>query len=276
MIGLSPLSTGHPLRFQPKWVRPSTGSYPRFSLPMDSSPGFASAACDSIAILKARFHCGSVQTLTSPHTATRWLILQKARRHPARGLRLLVGARFQVLFHSPLGVLFTFPSRYWFAIGHRVVFSLSGWSPMIPAGFHVPRRTQVPPRSMSSLRIRVSHPLRIPFPWDSPDSSCHLSRRSYNPGLCPVWAPPLSLAATYGIDFSFSSCRYLDVSVPCVLPRHDGRHAVSASKAEGFPHSDIGGSSRAYRSPPHFAVRCVLHRLSVPRHSPYALSSLTL
>ena len=37
MIGLSPLSTGHPLRFQPKWVRPSTGSYPRFSLPMDSS-----------------------------------------------------------------------------------------------------------------------------------------------------------------------------------------------------------------------------------------------
>ena len=81
MIGLSPLSTGHPLRFQPKWVRPSTGSYPRFSLPMDSSPGFASAACDFVAILKARFHCGSVQTLTLPHTATRWLILQKARRH---------------------------------------------------------------------------------------------------------------------------------------------------------------------------------------------------
>ena len=134
MIGLSPLSTGHPLRFQPKWVRPSTGSYPRFSLPMDSSPGFASAACDSIAILKARFHCGSVQTLTSPHTATRWLILQKARRHPARGLRLLVGARFQVLFHSPLGVLFTFPSRYWFAIGHRRVFSL-GRRTRSPRGF---------------------------------------------------------------------------------------------------------------------------------------------
>ena len=47
MIGLSPLSWGHPLRFQPKWVRPSTGSYPCFSLPMDSSPGFASAPGDS-------------------------------------------------------------------------------------------------------------------------------------------------------------------------------------------------------------------------------------
>ena len=46
MIGLSPLPTGHPLRFQPKWVRPSTGSYPRFSLPMGSSPGFASTTRD--------------------------------------------------------------------------------------------------------------------------------------------------------------------------------------------------------------------------------------
>ena len=47
MIGLSPLSAGHPPSFQPRWVRPSTGSYPRFSLPMDSSPGLASAARDS-------------------------------------------------------------------------------------------------------------------------------------------------------------------------------------------------------------------------------------
>ena len=54
-----------------------------------------------------------------------------------RMLRLLVGARFQVLFHSPLGVLFTFPSRYSFAIGHRRVLSLGGWSPLIPTGFHV-------------------------------------------------------------------------------------------------------------------------------------------
>ena len=136
MIGLSPLSTGHPLGFQPKWVRPSTGSYPRFSLPMDSSPGFASTANDSNAILKTRFRYGSFQNLTSPLTATRWLILQKARRHPSRRLRRLVGTRFQVLFHSPLGVLFTFPSRYLFAIGHRRVFSLGRWSSQFQTGFH--------------------------------------------------------------------------------------------------------------------------------------------
>ena len=58
-------------------------------------------------------------------------------------LRLLVDKRFQVLFHSPPGVLFTFPSRYWFTIGHRVVFSLSRWSGRIQTGFHVPRLTRV-------------------------------------------------------------------------------------------------------------------------------------
>ena len=80
---------------------------------MDSSPGFASTAYDLLAILKARFRCGSLYSLTLPHTVTRWLILQKARRHAhVWTLRLLVGTRFQVLFHSPLGVLFTFPSRY--------------------------------------------------------------------------------------------------------------------------------------------------------------------
>ena len=52
-------------------------------------------------------------------------------------LRLLVGTRFQVLFHSPLGVLFTFPSRYLFTIGHGRVLSLGGWSPLIPTAFHV-------------------------------------------------------------------------------------------------------------------------------------------
>lgn len=31
-----------------------------------------------------------------------------------------------------------------------------------------------------------------------------------------VWANPRSLATTYGISVDFFSCRYLDVSVPCV------------------------------------------------------------
>ena len=35
---------------------------------------------------------------------------------PQRRLRRIVGARFQELFHSPPGVLFTFPSRYWYFV----------------------------------------------------------------------------------------------------------------------------------------------------------------
>ena len=117
--------------------------------------------------MQARFRCGSFHNLTSPHDATRWLILQKARRHPAWGLRLLVGARFQALFHSPLGVLFTFPSRYWFAIGRGRVFSLGGWSPLLPAGFHVPGGTREFRSQPHALRVRGSHPVPPAFPGRS-------------------------------------------------------------------------------------------------------------
>ncbi len=57
-------------------------------------------------------------------------------------LRQLVGSRFQVLFHSPPGVLFTFPSRYWFTIGRQGVLSLRGWAPQIRTGFQGSRATR--------------------------------------------------------------------------------------------------------------------------------------
>ena len=52
-------------------------------------------------------------------------------------LSVLVGTRFQVLFHSPPGVLFTFPSRYCFSIGHQLVFRLGWWSTRLPTA--IPR-----------------------------------------------------------------------------------------------------------------------------------------
>ena len=57
-----------------------------------------------------------------------------------------------------------------------------------------------------------------------------------------VWPPPVSLAATTGIDFSFFSSGYLDVSVRRVPPVwlfiH---HTVHGGFPCGFPHSDICG-----------------------------------
>src|SRR5215212_10626025 len=79
LLGLSPLSTGHPPSFQPWWVRPSTKSYLRFSLPMDRSLGFGSTACDSTPISDSLSLRLPLSGLTLPHTVTRRLILQKAR-----------------------------------------------------------------------------------------------------------------------------------------------------------------------------------------------------
>ena len=42
------------------------------------------------------------------------------------------------LFHSPLGVLFTFPSRYWYAIGDQGYLALEGGPPRFPQGFPCP------------------------------------------------------------------------------------------------------------------------------------------
>ena len=70
--------------------------------------------------------------------------MQKARGHQINWLPQLVSNRFQILFTPLTEVLFTFPLRYWFTIGHQVVLSLGRWSSRIPTGFHVPRGTQVP------------------------------------------------------------------------------------------------------------------------------------
>src|SRR5690349_20498284 len=67
LIGLSPLTTGHAPLFQQWWVRPSTRSYPRFSLSMARSLRFGSRACDSNALFGLAFATASPPELTSPH-----------------------------------------------------------------------------------------------------------------------------------------------------------------------------------------------------------------
>ena len=93
----------------------------------------------------------------------------------------------------------------------------------------------------------------------------------------PVWAYPVSLAATPGIEFSFFSSSYLDVSVHWVpsawLWIH---HAVTEVCSAGFPHSDICGSMPVCSSPQLFAAYHVLLRPLVPRHPPRAFCCLTI
>ena len=58
-----------------------------------------------------------------------------------------------------------------------------------------------------------------------------------------VWALPISLAATFGIDVSFFSSGYLDVSVHRVPSVQLWIHCtVTEVSSAGFPHSEICGS----------------------------------
>ena len=95
--------------------------------------------------LHTRFPCGSgpevlnlATHINSPDHST------KGTTSHLNVLCVLVNIRFQVLFHSPPGVLFTFPSQYCFSIGHQVVFRLGGWSPRLPSGFLVSAGTLDP------------------------------------------------------------------------------------------------------------------------------------
>ncbi len=85
----------------------------------------------------------------------------------------------------------------------------------------------------------------------------------------------LSLAATHKISFDFSSSPYLDVSVREVpLTYLFIQYAIRDSSSRVFPHSEIRGSKLICSSPQLIAACHVLLRLSMPRHSPYALLSL--
>ena len=140
--------------------------YPHFNLDMDRSPSFGSNSCN-LRAFHTRFPCGSVtESLNLLQLLTRRTILQKVPHRALMALCVLVNIRFQVLFHSPPGVLFTFPSQYFFSIGHQVVFRLGGWSPRLPSRFLVSAGTLdtaapllLSPTSLSLSLVRL--PMRF-------------------------------------------------------------------------------------------------------------------
>src|ERR1700741_3848176 len=111
----------------------------------------------------------SFSDLTSPHARNSSAHSSKgtpsgyrpAEAEPATPSDCLWARGFRYCFTPLIGVLFTFPSRYWFTIGHVRVFRLGGWSPHVPTGFHVPRPTQA---RDPHIHIRGCHPLWPNFP----------------------------------------------------------------------------------------------------------------
>ena len=140
------------------WVRSSIAFYGNFNLDMDRSPGFGSTLTDLSALLRLGFPSAPrLYRLTSPASVTRRTVLQKVRGRTHKVLPQLVNTGFQVLFHSPPGVLFTFPSQYYALSVTKEYLALGGWSPRLPTRFHVSRGTLDP-----------AVPVRIPCTGLSP------------------------------------------------------------------------------------------------------------
>ena len=204
---------------------------------MDSSPGFASAACDSNRPVQARFRCGSVSLNLAACRDSQAHSTKGTPSHrmgaPAAWGRTVSGAvslPSRGAFHLSLAVL----------VRYRSSESVQPWRVVPPASDRVSRAR---PYSGSQtavlvLRVRGSHPLRPAFPcrsartWFSdcgrglgaPGSASRNTCEATAPALAPsqVWARALSLAATRAISVDFSSSGYLDVSVPPVVPAWDG------------------------------------------------------
>ena len=94
-------------------VRSSIAFYGNFNLDMDRSPGFGSTLTDFRPI-QTWFPSGSTPVVlnlasqrNSPDRST------KSTRFLFNEVPQLVNTGFQVLFHSPPGVLFTVPSQYY-------------------------------------------------------------------------------------------------------------------------------------------------------------------
>lgn len=177
LIGLSPLPTPHPPSLQPRWVRASTTSYSRFTLDMGRSPRFGSTTHHSTPYsdsLSLRLHHNG---LTSRHTITRRLILQKARHHPTTRRRIyepgsdgLQAHGFRHSFTPLPGYFSPFPHG---TLHYRSpdLFRLTRRSWQIHTSLHETRATRVRhPNTINNLHLRDSHPLRSAFPHRS--TSC--------------------------------------------------------------------------------------------------------
>ena len=146
------------------WVRSSTAFYGSFNLDMDRSPGFGSTLSDFFALLTLAFTSAPfLKNLTSPDTVTRRTVLQKVRGCTLMVLPQLVNTGFQVLFHSPPGVLFTFPSQYYTLSVTEEYLALRGGPRLFLQGFSCLVVLWILP-CLLTFRLRGFHPLWPVFP----------------------------------------------------------------------------------------------------------------
>jgi hypothetical protein len=206
-------------------------------------------------------------------------------------LSRFVSTRFQVLFHSPSGVLFTFPSRYSFTIGHQRYLALRDGPRRFPPNSTCSVVLGIPTGRPLAFRLRGCHPV-------SPAIQCRSARRrfcySLSPRqqeqvgpttpkrkrlpsitplrfrLFPFRSPLLGEYLFLQVLRCFSSLRTLHTAY--LIQRRVTRH--DPGRVAPFGNSRITACAAAPRD---LSQLCrALHRPLVPRHPPCALSSLTI
>ena len=150
-----------PAFFNIRVVRTSTASYRRFILSMDRSPGFGSTAHNFRPLqTRSRFGSGALRLNLAAHSNSPARSTKSTR---SLSLPLLVNIGFQVLFHSPPGVLFTFPSRYYALSVTGSYLALEGGPSCFPPDSSCPVVLWYQ-LADSTFRIRASYPLWKSFP----------------------------------------------------------------------------------------------------------------
>ncbi len=141
------------------------------------------------------------------------------------------------------------------------------------------------PNEPSQFRLQDCHLLWSAVPGRSTivmvcNSSALRPDRPYNPlvqarrfGLFRVRSPLLAESLTC---FLFQWVLRWFTSPRSLPPTYGFSRGYLGMTQGGLPHSEIAGSKPVCGSPTLIAADHVLHRLLAPRHSPYALSSLTI
>ena len=104
-----------------------------------------------------------LKCLTSPADVTRRTVLQKVRGCILLILPQLVNTGFQVLFHSPPGVLFTYPSQSYALSVTKEYLALRGGPRSFPQDFSCLVVLWILP-SFLAFHVRGFHPLWPVFP----------------------------------------------------------------------------------------------------------------
>ena len=127
----------------------------------------------------------------------------------------------------------------------------------------MPRRT-LRLTEISQFRLQDSHLLWYAFPHTS--TIMKFCNSNVNTGLVPFRSPLLRES----LLLSFPT-----VTKMFQFTAYTFHYWILVLQTSGFPHSETSGSLPTYGYPENIAVRRVLHRLQLPRHSPCALNFLT-